>query len=56
MTMNKTYIVLTAMASLCINGCGLKDDLYIPTEEPESQTTDEKNAEKESGRLAEPAP
>jgi predicted small lipoprotein YifL len=61
MTMIKTLIVLIAMATLCIAGCGLKDDLYIPTEEPEvapmdSQATDEKNAEEEPGRLAEPAP
>ena len=61
MTMNKTYLVLTAMASLCITGCGLKGDLYIPTEEPEvaptqGQTTDDESAEKEPGRLAEPAP
>lgn len=61
MTMNKTYLTLTAMAALCMTGCGLKGDLYMPTEEAEvasteSQTTGEKSAEEEPDRLAEPAP
>jgi len=61
MTMNKICLALTAMAALCITGCGLKGDLYMPTEEPEvapteSPTTGDKSAEEEPGRLAEPAP
>ena len=49
---------------LILGGCGLKDDLYIPSEEAEVTATDEQNATDpdtdeevltESGSTAEPA-
>jgi len=51
MMMNKTRaanIVLVAMASLFFAACGLKDDLYIPTEETEAAPADSQSAEDQS--------
>jgi predicted small lipoprotein YifL len=69
MMMNKTRaanIVLATMAALLFTACGLKDDLYIPTEETEvapadaqsaeGQSTDGENTEEDPGQLSEQAP
>ena len=64
-------IALTILAALLLSACGLKDDLYIPTEETkappaETQVTDDQATEKQysdeendgenHGPLSTPAP
>jgi len=69
MMMNKirvANIVLASMVTLLFAACGLKDDLYIPTEETEAatadaqsandQSTDDENTEEDAGQLSEQAP
>ena len=49
--MNKTCascVALAAMATLLVAGCGLKDDLYIATENAEVATADDKSTDNES--------
>jgi predicted small lipoprotein YifL len=46
-------IVSTLVAAMFLSACGLKDDLYIPTEETEAptaetQTTEEANTDEEN--------
>jgi len=55
------YITSTLVAAMFMSACGLKDDLYIPTEEAEAppaetQTTEEENDGENSGPLSTTAP
>jgi len=41
-------IVSTLVAAMFLSACGLKDDLYIPTEETEAQTAETQTTEEEN--------